>query len=88
MDSEGGALLASQTRLLHVLQDKEIERLGGEGRRMRIDVRVIAATNPQEVLGVFRKHAWPGNVRQLENLVQRAVAMGETEQVLLQDIPK
>ena len=42
----------------------------------------------QEVLRVFQKHAWPGNVRQLENVVQRAVAMGETEQVLLQDIPK
>src|SRR5207249_12045684 len=42
----------------------------------------------QEVLGIFQKHSWPGNVRQLENVVQRAVAMGETEQVLLEDIPE
>ena len=45
VDEIGELSLASQTRLLHVLQDKQIERLGGEGRRIRVDVRVIAATN-------------------------------------------
>src|SRR6266566_5425185 len=45
LDEIGELSLASQTRLLHVLQDKQIERLGGEGRRIRVDVRVIAATN-------------------------------------------
>jgi len=146
LDEIGELSLASQTRLLHVLQDKEIERLGGEGRRIDIDARVIAATNrnlqrmvadgtfredlyfrltvfpvrtpalrerpedipalahhfalksavdaerrvlgiSQEVLAVFQKNSWPGNVRQLENVVHRAVAMGETEEVLLRDIP-
>jgi transcriptional regulator with PAS, ATPase and Fis domain len=45
LDEIGELSLASQSRLLHVLQDREIERLGGEGRRIPIDVRVIAATN-------------------------------------------
>jgi transcriptional regulator with PAS, ATPase and Fis domain len=147
LDEIGELSLASQTRLLHVLQDKEIERLGGEGRRLRVELRVISATNrnleqmvaagtfrqdlffrlnvlpirtpslrerpedipalahhfavacgvhaerqvvgvSREVLDVFQKHPWPGNVRQLENVIQRAVAMGETEEVLLQDIPE
>jgi transcriptional regulator with GAF, ATPase, and Fis domain len=146
LDEVGELSLAAQARLLHVLQDREIERLGGEGRRIPVQARVIAATNRNleqrvadgafrqdlffrldvfpirtpslrqrsedipalaqdfalkcaahserrisgispAVLDVFRKHPWPGNVRQLENVVQRAVAMGETDQVLLEDLP-
>ena len=45
LDEIGKLSLLSQARLLHVLQEREIERLGGEGRRIPIDVRVIAATN-------------------------------------------
>jgi transcriptional regulator with GAF, ATPase, and Fis domain len=45
LDEIGELSLLSQARLLHVLQDREIERLGAEGRRIPIDVRVIAATN-------------------------------------------
>ncbi|PYI85990.1 MAG: hypothetical protein DME26_09840, partial [Verrucomicrobia bacterium] len=131
VDEIGELSLASQTRLLHVLQDKQIERLGGEGRRIRVDVRVIAATNrsleqmvaegtfrqdlffrlnvlpvrtpslrerpediplladhfarkwaahadrrvsgvSQEALAVFQKHAWPGNIRELEKTARIA----------------
>jgi transcriptional regulator with PAS, ATPase and Fis domain len=137
----GELSLASQGRLLHVLQEQEIERIGGAGRRVRIDSRVIAATNRDlaqmvavgtfrgdlfyclnvillrtpalrerredipalanhfalkaampsgrkvsgislDVLTLFQSHPWPRNVRQLENLIQRAVAMGETEYVV------
>jgi transcriptional regulator with PAS, ATPase and Fis domain len=146
LDEIGELSPLSQTRLLHVLQDGEIERLGGEGQRIRVGARVIAATNrnlekmvaegsfrqdlyfrlnilsmrvptlrerPEdipalahyfttrsaaeaerslsgvspEVLNVFLKHPWPGNVRQLENTIRRAVAVGESERVLLKDLP-
>jgi transcriptional regulator of acetoin/glycerol metabolism len=32
-------------------------------------------------------HPWPGNIRQLENVIQRAVAFGETEEVCAADLP-
>jgi DNA-binding NtrC family response regulator len=146
LDEIGELSLAGQTRLLHVLQDKQIERLGGEGQRIPVDVRIIAATNrdldqlvaegafrqdlffrlnvfalrtpslreraedipslaqhfalkcageagrsisrvSSAALEIMQKHTWPGNIRQLENVIHRAVAVGETEQVLPQDLP-
>jgi DNA-binding NtrC family response regulator len=44
LDEIGELPLESQSKLLRVLQEKEIERLGGR-ETIRIDVRVIAATN-------------------------------------------
>ncbi len=32
-------------------------------------------------------HRWPGNVRELKNAVERAVAMGEGEEIGLEDLP-
>jgi len=44
LDEIGDLPLESQTRLLHVLQEKKIERVGGT-QPIDVDVRVIAATN-------------------------------------------
>ncbi len=44
LDEIGDMTPSLQTKLLRVLQEKEIERLGGS-RPVKVDVRVIAATN-------------------------------------------
>ena len=31
---------------------------------------------------------WPGNVRELENAIERAVVLGATDQILLEDLPE
>ncbi len=132
LDEIGELPLGLQAKLLRVLQEQRIERLGGR-REMDLDVRVIAATNrdlQQEVAeGRFRadlmfrldvlplhisplrerkedvlplarsfirkyapldadlelltedacrallQHDWPGNARELENTVQRALVL-------------
>src|SRR5690606_1508948 len=44
LDEIGDMTLATQTRILRVLQEGEIQRVGGS-EVIKIDVRVIAATN-------------------------------------------
>ena len=33
-------------------------------------------------------YSWPGNVRELENAIERAVALGESDQILPEDLPE
>ena len=58
LDEIGELPLAMQTRLLRVLQDGEIMRVGGT-RPLKVDVRIIAATNKNLAecveLGTFRQ---------------------------------
>jgi len=133
LDEIGELPLELQPKLLRVLQEQEFERLGCS-RTIRINVRVLAATNqnllkmvhdrrfradlyyrlnvfpidlpplrarsedipalvehfvfkfsremnkqiesiPAEVMEVLRLHDWPGNIRELENFIKRAVIM-------------
>lgn len=41
-----------------------------------------------EVLELFQRHRWEGNVRELENVVERAVAIAEGAQLTLKDLPQ
>jgi len=51
-----------------------------EGKRIR-------TVNP-EALALLRAHPWPGNVRQLENAVFRAVVLAESDQLGVSEFPQ
>ena len=135
LDEIGDLPLELQPKLLRVLQEQEFERLGGT-RTIRVDVRVVAATNqnlermvaerrfradlfyrlnvfpieipplreriedipalvrrfvheaagrmdrtideiPEPVMEALSRYNWPGNIRELQNLVERAVVLTE-----------
>src|SRR5213080_548321 len=52
-------------------------------RRFRRDVKGIT----QDALGALGAYDFPGNVRELENVIERAFAMGAREQITLSDLP-
>lgn len=144
LDEIGEIDLAIQAKLLRVLQDKAIERLGGR-ERIRVDFRLVTATNrdlAREVAaGRFREdlyyrlnvvpiqvpplrqrpedlplliadflkefcgregkvlslgdktltqllnYSWPGNVRQLRNVIERMVALARGKTLLPAALP-
>jgi DNA-binding NtrC family response regulator len=141
LDEIGDIPLELQTKLLRALQEREIHRLGS-GETLKVDVRVVAATNaclmdriregrfredlyyrlnvvqlelpplrqrqgdvellvghfvrkfclqedlplkhvPAETLERLARYDWPGNIRQLENAVEMAVALSGMRLCLL-----
>jgi two-component system NtrC family response regulator len=145
LDEIGDLPRSTQVKLLRVLQEQAFERLGGS-RTIRVDVRVIAATNrdldamvrsgefredlyyrlnvvsidipplrdrredipllvdaflkrftaesvsratgvSREAMDLLLKHPYPGNVRELENLVHRAVVLARGPLITTADLP-
>lgn len=62
------------------LVDHFIQRYNAEERR---DVRGVQ----HEVLSVLMRQPWPGNIRQLENTIFRAVVLAETPYLTARDFP-
>jgi len=146
LDEIGDTPLSMQVKLLRVLEDKNIIRVGGTDE-IPVDVRVLAATNQSlkkkiedgsfredlyyrlnafilripplrertddipllssyfldkyrkefgkeirgiadEVLSIFMKYAFPGNVRELENAIERAVIMCEGNALKKEHLPQ
>jgi transcriptional regulator with PAS, ATPase and Fis domain len=142
LDEVGDLSPIAQAKVLRVLQDRHVERVGGPSTR-RVNTRIVVATNrslPEAVsAGRFRQDLyyrlagvdlhvpplrlrkgdvallvdhfldrhrgarrvsaspeavealtafdWPGNVRQLERVLERALALGTGPAILLADLP-
>ncbi|MEX2120800.1 MAG: sigma-54 dependent transcriptional regulator [Pirellulales bacterium] len=41
----------------------------------------------EEALAALQRHPWPGNVRELQNVVERAVLLGKSDMIRLDDLP-
>jgi two-component system response regulator AtoC len=144
LDEVGDMSPSTQAKILRVLQEHEFERLGGT-RTLRVDVRIITASNRNlatmvkegrfredlfyrlnvvsvempplrdrkddipalseffikrfsnelkkrvdsiepEALKVMMRHHWPGNIRELENVIERAVLLTDGNAVTLNDL--
>ena len=143
LDEIGDVPMETQIALLRVLQDRQIERVGGS-RAVSVDVRVIAATNrdlaaavaegtfrsdlfyrlnvfpiqvpplrarkedvpllveyfvrkcaermgkgirrvDHKTLELCQAYAWPGNIRELQNIVERSVILCEGDSLTIDE---
>ena len=146
LDEIGETSQGFQVRLLRVLQEGEFERVGGT-ETLRVDVRVIAATNrdleqlvkdgkfredlyfrlnviqitlpplrerPEDIpllahhfikevceengrqimnvspraMAVFQSYPWPGNVREIRNVIESIIVMSRTKEITPKDVPE
>jgi len=145
LDEIGEMPLSMQVKLLHVLQERRIRRVGGT-RPVDLNIRIIAATNrdlrelikqgkfredlyyrlnvvtirlprlserredipplihhfiakankgflkdirgiSSQALALLMEYGFPGNVRELENIIQHAVALTEGKKLTPEDLP-
>ena len=52
--------------------------------RCRVKSRPIS----REAMAALVNYEWPGNVRELENAIERALVMGSSDMILLEDLPE
>ena len=56
--------------------NRSVERTGKQIRRIE-----------PEALAVLERYAWPGNIRELENTIERAVVLADGDSITLRDLP-
>ncbi len=145
LDEIGELEFSLQSKLLRVLEEREVERLGSN-KRIKVDFRLLASTNRElkkevqngqfredlyyrinvvqinvpplrerkddrpllvsdfirefcarenkvlevsdEALKVFQHYDWPGNIRQLKNVIERAVVLTKKSSISTRDLPE
>ena len=50
--------------------------------------KVKAKPVSREAMAALVNYEWPGNVRELENAIERALVMGASDTVQLEDLPE
>lgn len=53
-------------------------------KRCKVKPRPVS----REAMAALVSYEWPGNVRELENAIERALVMGSSEMLLLEDLPE
>lgn len=145
LDEVGDMALPTQTKILRVLQEGEIQRVGGS-ETIKVNVRLITATNKNleemvkektfredlyyrlnvvriklpplrermedipelvdyhlqrlvkngksnvkqvspEAMQILTNFQWPGNIRELENVIYRSAVVAQGEAILVRDLP-
>jgi DNA-binding NtrC family response regulator len=144
LDEIGEVELSVQAKLLRVIQEREIERLG-TNKKCKVNFRLISSTNrdlkkeveegrfredlfyrinvvridvpplcerrqdipllaseflkafslrenrlfslSDEVMDIFMRYEWPGNVRQIKNVIERAVVLTRGERITTRELP-
>ncbi len=145
LDEISSLNIETQAKLLRVIQDREFMHLGGTNT-IRVDVRIVAATNTdleelitqkvfredlfyrlnvikielpplrnrrgdipllvkhfiqvyskennkridsisEDVMKVLENYSWPGNIRELENFIERAVVLTKTTVINRESLP-
>ena len=51
------------------------------------DAKKSGLTISPEAMAVLAGHAWPGNIRELKNAIERAVVLCDGDEVLVEDLP-
>jgi transcriptional regulator with PAS, ATPase and Fis domain len=59
---------------------------GANGANVHANETIVRGIAP-ETVAVLCQHSWPGNVRQLENVIERLVVTGRREMVTVDDLP-
>ncbi len=145
LDEVGDMSLSAQAKVLRILQEAQFERVGGT-QTMRVDVRVVAATNKdlneeartgrfredlfyrlnvvpvtipplrkritdlpllvdyflqatadelgqrpkkltRRAMDMLKEYSWPGNIRELQNLIERLVILNPQPTIDADDLP-